>query len=305
MFIDKIKNLPAVSIIIPVYNNEENIGKLIESLLKSDYPKELFEIIIVDNGSNDRTKEIIRQYSTVILLEEKNIQSSYAARNKGIRNAKNEILAFIDSDCIANTQWIKEGVKVLVSEPADLAGGKVEFVYSKHKTAAELYDSITNMQNIFYIKEKKVSSTANLFVKSSLFDRIGMFPDWIKSGGDVQWTDKATRNGFSLVYAPKAIVKHPARSLKDLLKKKYRVGTGIMYIWINEGKSLWKRIYLIFRLFLPPRLSFIRNMIYRRGTTEMKEKVFSIWCVSYLCKLSTGLGILSSLFNLSRADRLK
>ena len=305
MFNDKIKNLPAVSIIIPVYNNEKNIGKLIESLLKSDYPKELLEIIIVDNGSNDRTKKIIRQYPAVILLEEKNIQSSYAARNKGIQNAKNEILAFIDSDCIATPQWIKEGVKVLVSEPADLAGGKVEFVYSKHKTAAELYDSITNMQNKFYIKEKKVSSTANLFVKSSLFGRIGMFPDWIKSGGDVQWTAKATRNGFSLVYAPKAIVKHPARSLKDLLKKKYRVGTGIMYIWINESKSLWKRIYLIFRLFLPPRLSFIKNMIYRRGTTEMKEKVFSIWWVSYLCKLSTGLGILSSLFNLSRVDRLK
>lgn len=305
MFNDKIKNLPAVSVIIPVYNNEKNIGKLIESLLKSDYPKELLEIIIVDNGSNDRTKEMIRQYPTVVLLEEKNIQSSYAARNKGIQYAKNEILAFIDSDCIATPQWIKEGVNVLVSEPADLAGGKVEFVYSKHKTAAELYDSISNMQNKFYIKEGKTSSTANLFVKSSLFERIGMFPDWIKSGGDVQWTAKATRNGFSLVYAPKAIVKHPARFLKDLLKKKYRVGTGIMYVWINENKSLWKRIYLIFRLFLPPRFSFVKNMIYRRGTTEMKEKVFSIWWVSYLCKLSTGLGILSSLFNLSRVDRFK
>jgi len=300
----KIDALPTVSVIVPAYNAERDIAKLIGSLLDLDYPKELLEIIIVDNNSNDRTKETVNQYP-VKLLEEKNIQSSYAARNKGIRNAKGEIIAFIDSDCVATPQWIKEGVNILVSESADLVGGKVEFVYSKENTAAELFDSITNMQIEFNIEESAVAKTANLFVKSSLFDKIGMFPYWVKSGGDVQWTGKATKNGFSLLYAPRAIVKHPARSLRALLKKQYRVGRGQVHIWIGERRSSLKFIYSVFRMFLPSRLSSIKKIIYQRGTTEMNEKVLSIWYVSCLCNLSMGLGILMEIFGGLKQRNLK
>ena len=304
MFEDEVNSLPKVSVIVPAYNAEKDIANLIESLLDLDYPKDLLEIIIVDNNSNDQTKETVKQYP-VKLLEKKNIQSSYAARNKGIRSAKSEIIAFIDSDCIATPQWVKEGVKTLVSESADLAGGKVEFVYSEHKTAAELYDSITNMQIESNIKERNVAKTANLFVKSFLFDKVGMFPDRVKSGGDVQWTANATRNGFCLVYSPKAVVKHPARSLKALLKKQYRVGRGQVHIWIGAGRSSRKFIYSIFRIFLPPLLSSIKKLIYQRGTTEMNENVIRIWCVSYLCNLSTGLGTLMEIFSGLRQENRK
>ncbi|KAF5437563.1 Glycosyltransferase involved in cell wall bisynthesis [Candidatus Methanophagaceae archaeon] len=151
-------SLPAVSIIVPAYNAEKDIATLIESLLHLDYPKELLEIIIVDNNSTDRTKEIVNRYS-VKLLEENTIQSSYAARNKGIRNAKNKIMAFTDSDCVATPQWVKKGVKALVSESADLVGGRVKFFYSERRTAAELYDSITNMQIKLNIKDRNVAKT--------------------------------------------------------------------------------------------------------------------------------------------------
>nr|QNO41820.1 glycosyltransferase AglE [Methanosarcinales archaeon ANME-2c ERB4]QNO42776.1 glycosyltransferase AglE [Methanosarcinales archaeon ANME-2c ERB4] len=286
--------LPTVSVIVPAYNAEKTIKECVESLLNQDFPKDRYEILVVDNNSNDRTKEIVKEYP-VKLLEEKKIQSSYAARNKGIQNAKNKILVFIDSDCIATPQWVKEGINVLVSESADLVGGEVEFFYSKNKSAAELYDSITNMQIESNIKEGNIAKTANLFVKSFLFGKIGMFPDWVKSGGDVQWTSKATKNGYSLVYAPKAVVKHPARPLKALLKKLYRVGGGNTHIWIGEGRSLLKITYSAFRSILPPRLSSIKKMIYHRGTSEMNKKVLSIWGVSYLCTLSMGLGTLITL----------
>ena len=298
-FDDVMVSLPTVSIIVPTYNAEKNIATLIESLLQLDYPKELLEIIIVDNNSTDRTKEVVNRYS-VKLLEENTIQSSYAARNRGIRNAKNEIIAFTDSDCVATPQWVKEGVMTLASESADLVGGRVEFIYSERKTAAELYDSITNMQIRLNIKDRNVAKTANLFVISSLFDKTGFFPDWVKSGGDVQWTANATKNGYSLVYAVEAVVKHPARSLKALLKKQYRVGRGQAHIRVGECSSPWDFMYSIFRLFLPPSLSFIKTIIYQRGTTEMNKKVLSMWCVSYLCNLSMGLGILMGIFGVFR-----
>ena len=301
MINDMVNNLPIVSVIVPAYNAENNIANLIESLLDSDYPKELLEIIIVDNNSNDKTKDIIKQYP-VILLQENNIQSSYAARNRGIRKSNGEIIAFIDSDCIATPQWIKEGVKKLVSENVDLVGGKVEFVYSKHKTAAELYDSITHMQNEIGIKKFKSATTANLFVKSFLFNEIGMFPE-VKSGGDGQWTYRATTNGFLLVYSPEAIVYHPARPIKSLLEKNYRIGTGMLNLMTKNGSSLVLIIFSIPASFLPPRLSTIKKRIHQRGTTEMNEKTVKMWCVSCLCKLSFGMGVLRSIFSLM-AERL-
>lgn len=291
--------LPSVSIVIPVYNAENNIDALVKSLLNLEYPGELLEIILIDNNSTDKTKERIGQYP-VKLLEEKEIQSSYAARNRGIRNARNEVIAFTDSDCIVTPQWVREGVNMLISKSADLVGGRIGFTYTKHKTAAELYDSIANLQIESSLKKIHVATTANLFVKLVLFEKIGLFPDSVKSGGDIQWTSKATSAGFILVHAPEAIVNHPTRNLKELLKKDFRVGTGLLDVFITTKKTLPKIIYSIVRLFLPRRLSYIRMASQLRGTAGVNEKIIRIWCISYLSNIFRMLGIVSSLFSMLR-----
>lgn len=294
---NKKNSLPTVSIIVPVHNDKKNIAKLLHSLLNQNYPNRLYEIIIVDNNSTDGSKEIIKRFP-VKLLEERRIQSSYAARNKGIKHAKNEIIALIDSDCIATPQWLKEGTNKLVSGDADLVGGRVEFVYSERKTAAEFYDSFIHMQFEVTIKKQNVSGASNLFVKSFLFDRIGLFPDWLKSGGDFFWTGKATRSGFLLVYSPSAIVKHPTRTLKTLFKKKFRVARGTIPIWINQGKTFRSIVYLTLKNFFPPRLSRIKKLANQIPKKELNNKFLRIWLVSYLCKLSSGLGIFISIYDI-------
>lgn len=283
----------SISIIVPTYNAEKDIVSLIKSLLSIDYPKELLEIIVVDNNSTDETKNILKSYN-IKILEENHIQSSYAARNKGIKHAKNEILAFVDSDCIVSPQWLKEGVRPFIEQSADLVGGNVEFYYSKKPTAAEMFDSITNMQIEYNIKERKIAKTANLFVKRELFDKIGLFPSTVTSGGDVQWTAKATRAGYKLVYAPEAIVKHPTRSLMELLKKQYRVGKGKMGALEAESRhssktSLLKQVI--------PKYSDIKKLVSERGTKEMQSKHFQIWFVSFMCNVATGFGIFANKMN--------
>ena len=295
--------LPSVSIIIPVYNAEDNISSLIESLLNLDYPKELIEIIVVDNNSTDSTKELLRHYP-VKLLEEKHIQSSYAARNTGIKNAKNEIIAFTDSDCIVSRQWVREGIMPFCSQSADLVAGKVEFFYSKQKTAAELYDSITHLQIKSNSGKTDTAQTANLFVKSSLFEKIGMFSATVSSGADIQWACKATREGFILTYAPEAVVRHPARQLRELTKKCFRIGTGLINVWLNRGEQIFKIIYLIVKLFFPPRLSYILMLIKENGSADMRKKLLSIWLIAYLCNISKYFGILFFLlFSLRKVVR--
>ena len=100
-------NLPLISVIVPVYNSSGCIAELIGSLLDQDYPKELYEVIVVDNNSSDDTVSIIEKHPFVTLLRETETQSSYAARNTGIKAANHALLAFTDADCVATEQWLR------------------------------------------------------------------------------------------------------------------------------------------------------------------------------------------------------
>lgn len=285
-----------VSVIVPVYNDQNHIGKLIESLLKQDYQQELLEIIIVDNNSTDRTKEIVLHYP-VTLLEENEVQSSYAARNKGIKNAKHDILAFIDSDCVASRQWIDKGVSKLLDSGADLVGAKVDFILSSKRAAAEMYDAITHFDFETSIAEQKGTGAGNLFVHRYVFDKIGLFPGDVESGGDFQWSNRAIRNRFKLVYSPDAVVSHPARSFRSLLKKRYRTGGGALEHFVKAGLGKWKISLKIARMCLPRRISMIRKAIDKRGTPDMHQKTLRIWMISYVCNLTTLWATVISVFH--------
>jgi glycosyltransferase involved in cell wall biosynthesis len=206
---------PQVTVIVPVKNAEKTIDKLLDALLQQDYPPNKLQVIIVDNGSGDGTPEIIKKYP-FIMEYETGIASSYAARNKGLSAANGGIIAFTDSDCLPKADWIRKGVETLLDANADMAGGKVSFILSDPPSAAEMIDSITYMQNEDNIKNKRTAVTANLFVRKNLFEKVGLFAE-ASSGEDFNWTRKATQKGFSLVYAPEAIIYHPARKMRELL----------------------------------------------------------------------------------------
>jgi glycosyltransferase involved in cell wall biosynthesis len=216
---------PFVSVIIPAFNAEDSIGSALDSLLVQSYGRENFEIILVDNNSFDKTASIAASRGVKVLNEKKN-QCSYAARNKGILNAKGSILAFMDADCIPAENWILSAINEMRHQNADLAGGNIAFVFSDNPGFGELYDSVANLQMSRVIKNRGVGMTANLFVKRDVFNKIGLFPAGINSGGDIYFTAKASASGFELVYAEKAVVYHPARSLVGLIRKAKRTAIG-------------------------------------------------------------------------------
>jgi glycosyltransferase involved in cell wall biosynthesis len=289
--------LPRVSVIVPVYNDSEHIELLLDSLSDQDYPKDLLEIIIVDNNSTDNSRQITRQFASraVTLLEENKVQSSYAARNRGIREAKGQILVFIDSDCVADRQWLTRGVKKLLEEHADLVGGQVKFTFSKKQTAAEYYDSLCNFQFEEKIK-RGTCGGGNLFVRKEVFDTLGLFDGTVKSGGDVQWTRKATESGCSLIYAPEAVVYHPARMIGELLKKLYRVSIGMGQILISKQSSKTLILSAVIGKLKPYRISFVKQLIAKKGVEQMNNKLIRIWIVTVLCRSLMALGLARTLF---------
>jgi glycosyltransferase AglE len=235
--------LPTVSVIIPVHNDYGRLILCLNALNSQDYPKEKTEIIVVDNLS-DHVPDYIRNYNAIFLREEA-IKSSYAARNKGILNSKGSVVAFLDSDCIPYANWLSEGVNCMIMENADLVGGDIIFDL-KRNSFFHKFDSRFHLQQEFNINNN-TAITANLFVNKFLFEKLELFPEW-NSGGDSFWTGKAVGEGYKLLYAKTAIVKHPSRGLFDLLKKRKRIGIGLVQRLKAEGKSnlqIFKRLLLL------------------------------------------------------------
>ena len=224
------KNFPNVSIIIPAHNAQATLRLCLESVIKLDYPKDSLEVILVDNNSTDSTKEIARSY-TVTVLREENVQSSYAARNRGIQHAKGEILAFTDTDCIVSPDWLK---KLLTSrsdpEVGCFAGNIVSY---KPQTLAEQYadrdDENHNQLRCLTVGYLPYAQTANVAYRKVVFEDIGLFNAKFKSGGDVDFTWRMLKHGkFKIVYEPEAIVYHKHRtSVSGLYRQNRKYGESI------------------------------------------------------------------------------
>ncbi|MDD4938646.1 MAG: glycosyltransferase [Candidatus Omnitrophica bacterium] len=292
-------NLPFVSVIIPAYNSEKTIGQLIQSLLGQTYPKERFEIIIVDNNSRDNTYKIAGTFPVKVIQENK-AQSSYAARNRGIEQACGELFAFIDADCTASGNWLEEGVRKLHAENADLVGGRVGFVFTKKRTASEMYDAITHFNMEKSVKTRQTTGSGNLFVRAPVFKKIGLFREDVRSGGDMQFTYKAVNCGYKLVYSQEALILHPARTFKELLKKSFRVGTGCVDILKARSMRSSQVMWRILKDFLPPSPLSINRSINESGTPGMKREFMKILAVAYLCKITRGAGMVKSLIGKAR-----
>ncbi|SIS10429.1 glycosyltransferase [Natronorubrum thiooxidans] len=250
-------NSPDISIIIPVYNNEEGLDQLLKSIAKQTLQDDTFETIVVDNGSTDRTPEVARNHS-VTLVFEREVQSSYAARNRGLEEASGNYIAFIDSDCIPEPDWLQTGVEPLVNEEADLVAGRVEFLPTdpSNRSLAELYDSVSHLRTKQAVASGN-APTANLFCRQEIIESIGPFQTDIISGGDTEWTSAATDAGFRLDYAPEATVYHPAREFRSLLRKNHRIGMG----GVQRGR-------------VPSVLGWGR-MLFPRGPSEMRARLQS------------------------------
>ena len=218
-----------ISVIIPVFNDTKRLKSCLSALAKQTYPQELSEIIVVDNNSDENIAEITKQFKQVILTTESK-RSSYAARNQGIKVARGELLAFTDSDCLPNPDWLEKGISHLLSKPnCGAIAGKIELYYQNkdRPNAAEIFDKIVNLQQEKYVEEKHYGATANLFTFKRVFQDVGLFNADLKSGGDADWGNRVFARGYEIIYADNVLVLHPARnSLKQLAKKVIRQTGG-------------------------------------------------------------------------------
>ena len=249
---------PLVSIIVPVYNGEKTIDACIESLLMQDYSRENYDVIVVDNCSDDRTAEIIKKYPVQYLCERRQ-KGSYAARNTGIRHARGEFLAFTDADCIADKNWLKNGLAGFTgSEIGCVAGG------IRSCEPNNYIEEYIGARGILAQRDKTgemplpYAKTANAFYRKTVFDAVGLFEEKWVSGGDADLSWRMQCNGaFKLRLMPDAVVLHKHRSTLRLFFIQcmtWGIGSTVLYkkyptlmptrTWRQIAWLLWRIIYL-------------------------------------------------------------
>ncbi len=246
----------------------------INALSKQTYPKELFEVIIVNNNPNDSVPaNLMLSENFKIITEGK--PGSYSARNAALKIANGEIIGFTDSDCIPDKDWIKHAVEHFEKNKDcfRIAGHVLIFVKSSSPSIAEKYDSLFALNQKKYVTNWGICVTANLFTYKKVFDSVGLFDDKKMSFGDLNWGSRAHKAGYKIHYLENCIVKHPARNWTELIKKEKRLAGG------REKKINYKQsnitIYLKFLKEIRPRLrGEIKSILSKGKNSTYIEKFF-------------------------------
>src|ERR1700729_1880666 len=268
-------NIGLVSVIVPHFNDYDNLDACLGLLQAQSFPGDRTEIIVADNGSSrglDAVRGIVGSRGQVIEVAER---GAGPARNAGVRASRGEAIAFIDSDCRPDKRWLEEGLAEL--RLADFTGGRIDVLVEdpRRMTAAEAFESVFAFQNESYVKGRNFTVTASMFVWRSVFDSVGGFENGVPE--DKDWCLRAVRQGYRIRFAPKSIVGHPARRTMPELKRKWRRltlercegarrnGRGPVLIWLREAVALLAAAPHAFVPLVSKRLSGIRNRLMAIG----------------------------------------
>lgn len=216
-------SLPPVSIIIPMYNAEKDIGSVIEAILSQDYQGET-EIIVVNDGSKDKSREIVRSFERkdVIKVIDQNNQGAVTATNNGFEKARYNIICSIDSDVVLHKDWIRK----IVEEFEDGTVGAVQGYYKTPKGVSfwarmmgydveKRYDDIKSK----YVTQVCTGNTA--YAKKALED-VGLFDPRFTYAYDNDMSYRLVQAGYKLVFRKDAECDHYWKAdIKSYIKQQY------------------------------------------------------------------------------------
>ena len=224
----------SISIIIPALNEERMIGRCLESLAAMVFSRDRFEVLVVDNGSRDKTLEIAKSFHgrlSLRILQKANVRIS-ALRNLGAQAAAGDILAFLDADCLAPEDWLD---RILELAPADGAG-----VLGAHYL---LPDGSTWVGRTWHRYQEAPKSgevshvpAGDLIIRREDFLRLGGFDETIQTNEDYELCERARKSGMQVRAFPALGVVHlgTAQNLRVFFRKQAWHGTHVIKVFLRD-----------------------------------------------------------------------
>jgi glycosyltransferase involved in cell wall biosynthesis len=212
--------MPRVSVVIPHYQDLAGLKVCLETLDRQTFPRDQFEIIVADNMSPvgaAAVEAVIAGRARLVFCADRGAGPN---RNAGVAAATGEILAFIDSDCQAEPEWLENGLKGLADY--DFIGGHVKVLVDDpaHMTGPEAFEAVFAFDFETYINKKGFTGAGNMLCPREMFLAVGGFSNGVSE--DVEWSQRAVAAGYRLGYVPDAIVGHPARRTWSELQAKWK-----------------------------------------------------------------------------------
>lgn len=228
---------PKVSVIVCSYNGGKTLDACLTSLAKVQYPD--FEVVLVDDGSTDDTPAIAARHPDIISLRQENKGLS-VARNEGAYAAQGEIIAYTDSDCMADPDWLYFLVGTLLSGDFAGVGGPNISPPAANGIQACVAAAPGGPSHILLTDTiaEHIPGCNMAFYKWA-FDKVGGFdPEYRKAGDDVDFCWRLQQEGQIIAFSPSAIVWHYRRFTLGAFRKQ-QVGYG-------EAESLLRFKHLVF-----------------------------------------------------------
>jgi len=198
-----------VSVIVPAYNAERTIERCLHALKNQHYPRDFYEIIMVDDGSCDNTKNVVLGYHDVRYIRQEN-SGPATARNNGAKEAKGEIILFTDSDCAPETDWIKEMV-------APFDNPEIIAVKGAYKTEQrglvarfaqlefeERFELLKSKESIDMVDTYSAGYRKDTFLRLKGFDT--SFP--VANNEDTELSYRMSKLGYKMVFNPDSIKRY-------------------------------------------------------------------------------------------------
>ena len=228
---------PKVSVIVCSYNGGQTLEACLRSLKKLNYPD--YEVVLVDDGSKDNTREIVSHHPWVKTIHQPNMGLS-VARNVGAAHASGEILAYTDSDCMADPDWLYYLVGTLLSgDYAGVGGPNISPpAQNWHQACVAAAPGGPSHVLLTDVVAEHIPG-CNMAFHRWAFDKVGGFdPEYRKAGDDVDFCWRLQQEGQVIAFSPSAIVWHYRRfTLKAFRKQQEGYG---------EAESLLRFKHLVF-----------------------------------------------------------
>lgn len=231
------------SVVIPLYNKEQSIVNTLLSVLKQSYQN--FEIVVIDDGSTDNSVDAVKTINDerIRLINQEN-QGVSAARNRGIREAKYEWIAFLDGDDIWESDHLEEIIKMRNIVPNEKVY-VTSFEYSDKRTMYKhkRNSSIFKIENYFSeVMRERLIWTSIVVVNKSCFEKVGYFNIKLNRGEDLDLWARLSKH-FTIIKSEKVTAIYNLEETLSLTKSRSVYQNSILSIIDLKNKTSFERLY--------------------------------------------------------------
>ena len=310
----KMKN-PIFSVIICTFNRSNILKKAVQSLIDQSFESENFEIIVMDDGSKDNTRRVVKNFKikykepSIRIFSNKNIGLAHS-RNIGAKKARGIYICYIDDDGVADRNWLKNAwqhIRSVKPTPQGITGPILPYyLVKKPNWFKDLYEEDVKGNVARFLKYGEAFSGPNMILKKEFIKNYGGFEESIDMRGELLLLGEETRfferiwekdpQSKMLYYSPKLVVYHLVHPYKMTLpyRLKRLFASGQSYYLRNKNKTPFKKLILTIKVML-----YFLVSLSLAPLLFLKYKIFQNWVIECIGPIIFTIGFFTSVSRLN------